>query len=96
MLTSRARADGSRCPAAQAPVRDVVDLERYIDTRTHAGLCALHLAVLCRSHAAGERRRQRRGRAADEPGSPRFQACAVWFHKLSLACRCLAACCRSG
>lgn len=33
---------------------DVVDLERYIDTRTHAGLCALHLAVLCGSHAAGE------------------------------------------
>ncbi|KAL4436853.1 hypothetical protein ABPG75_003992 [Micractinium tetrahymenae] len=44
--------DGSRCPAAQAPVPDVVDLERYSDTRTHAGLCALHLAVLCGSHAS--------------------------------------------
>jgi len=48
-----ALADGSRCPAAQAPVPDVVDMERYIDTRTYSGLCALHLAVLCGNHQAG-------------------------------------------
>lgn len=31
----------------------MIDTERYVDTRTHAGLCALHLAVLCGSQPAG-------------------------------------------
>lgn len=35
-------------------VPDVIDSERWIDTRTHQGLCALHLAVLGGSQAAGE------------------------------------------
>lgn len=55
LLTAPVRqADGRRSRAADAPVADVIDTERYVDTRTHAGLCALHLAVLCGSQAAGE------------------------------------------